>query len=334
MIKRALGLWAGDGVARRKGSGTVGDEDDSDEDLTAAERRKLERRFLPGHQVGTRVGGESHEIRPDSRGRRRGDSDADDDDDLDEDEDSMDDDSDDEPAMPPEKEKPIRGKFQCQLCPDKILLNEKLLEAHLQSAAHKKNERRFERAKAMGLEAFVAECTAKAEARKTAMEGGPTKRKLKNKAYWEKKRDGSKRKNGKAEVANLTTSEIDERKHRFQLKKARRLARRQAGQQEAQAPTTGEDSQQEAGAPAPTTVLRAPNRKARRLALQDGGSAADVVPGVAEKGRLNRKARRLALQGRGGPAGAESGAIDTVVNTADPSMPEVERKKKRRKRGS
>merc|ERR1712118_96559 len=98
--------------------------------------------------------------------------------------------SDDEhPVMPePEKEQ-FRGKFQCKLCPHKILLTEKLLEMHLASSEHKKNEKRFERAQALGLEAYTAECKARAEApakqkEDIAMNGGMSKKKQKNFEHW------------------------------------------------------------------------------------------------------------------------------------------------------
>merc|ERR1719215_1162019 len=98
--------------------------------------------------------------------------------------------SDDGVAMPvssQQEKAPFRGAFHCQLCPDKILLNEKLLEAHLQSAAHKKAERRLERAKALGVEAFEAECIARKEAREALKSGVKSKRRLKSVSYWEKK---------------------------------------------------------------------------------------------------------------------------------------------------
>merc|ERR1719215_1292243 len=92
------------------------------------------------------------------------------------------------PVLSQQEKAPFRGAFHCQLCPDKILLNEKLLEAHLQSAAHKKNERRFERAQAMGVEAFEAECRARAESREAAKSGGMSKRDMKSLKFWEKRR--------------------------------------------------------------------------------------------------------------------------------------------------
>merc|ERR1712100_875330 len=69
------------------------------------------------------------------------------------------------PVMPEPQKEQFRGKFQCKLCPHKILLTEKLLEMHLASSEHKKNEKRFERAQALGVEAYTEECKAKAEAR-------------------------------------------------------------------------------------------------------------------------------------------------------------------------
>lgn len=50
-----------------------------------------------------------------------------------------------------QEEKPFRGEFRCELCPEKVLLKEKQMEIHLQSAGHKRNVARFERAKARSL---------------------------------------------------------------------------------------------------------------------------------------------------------------------------------------
>merc|ERR1712216_743525 len=107
--------------------------------------------------------------------------------------------------------------------------NEKLLEAHLQSAAHKKNERRFERAQALGVDAFTAECRERAKAREAQAGGERSKRKLKNELYWEKKREKSKRKGEKDKASDLSDADIKKLKEKFQAKKARRLAARQAG---------------------------------------------------------------------------------------------------------
>mmetsp|Transcript_46026 Transcript_46026/g.72742 ORF Transcript_46026/g.72742 Transcript_46026/m.72742 type:complete len:176 (+) Transcript_46026:43-570(+) len=134
------------------------------------------------------------------------------------------------------KEKaPFRGKFQCQLCPNKILLSEKDMELHLQSGFHKKNEKRFNHAKELGIEAYEAECRARAEARE-ALAGKPSKRKLKNTSYWDKKRKKASdkkdknRKSGKGSDKAPAQAEIERRKQAFQAKKARRLERRKAAE--------------------------------------------------------------------------------------------------------
>merc|ERR1712003_7053 len=123
------------------------------------------------------------------------------------------------------------GKFHCQLCPSKVLLNEKDLELHVQSKSHKKNEMRFEHAKSLGVEAYEAECRARAEAREALASGENSKRKAKNVAYWEKKRGISQKakqkKVGKSEKradksVNITQDDIERRKQLFQAKKARR----------------------------------------------------------------------------------------------------------------
>ncbi|CAK9033054.1 unnamed protein product [Durusdinium trenchii] len=166
MIKRAV-LW---------------DEadDDSDEEITHHQQQKLERRLLPGAERGE------------------------------DDEGSEEESADSDPPVPPE-EPAFRGKFRCQLCPEKILINEKHMEVHLQSAYHKRNVHRFERAKvrghrgfsrfwgsapnpvevawaqAMGVEAFEAECLAKAEAREKASTM-PSRKNQKNREFWQRRK--------------------------------------------------------------------------------------------------------------------------------------------------
>jgi len=153
MIKRAV-LWD-----------DAHDAGDSEDEITEKQQQQLERRLLPGAQRGSRA--------------------------KDSDDESQEEDSDSDPAVPEPEEKPIRGKFQCQLCPDKILINEKHMELHLQSAGHKKNVKRFERAKEMGVEAFEAECAAKVEARaaqEAARAAGALSRKeQKNQSYWQRR---------------------------------------------------------------------------------------------------------------------------------------------------
>lgn len=295
MIKRALGLWAD---APNAGGGDV---DDSDEELTPEERRKLERRMVPGTMKMKGSPKQTTQPAPaPPKNRKAGvvkDSDDesgsgdDDEEDGDEEasqeggwasEDPSDEESDDaDPDMlAPEKDKaPFRGAFHCQLCPDKILLNEKLLEAHLESAAHKKAERRLERAKALGVEAFEAECVARKEAREARKDGVKSKRDLKNASYWEKKREKLAKKSkqkakGKEESAELSKEEIEERKRRFQAKKARRLELRQGADAAAvafpksAAPSNGKRKVEPVSETAAPASSAKPNRAERRAALQ------------------------------------------------------------------
>lgn len=221
MIKRALGLWTGGGDAGE-------DDDDEDDQLTSKQKNKLMRRLLPGGEMNS-----SKRQRSQVRIGGLGD-DSEDDDEEQEEEDGDEEgrsESDDDPAMPPSAETEFRGKFRCQLCPHKILLNEKLMEQHLQSASHKRNEKRLSHAKEVGVEAYEAECRARAEARE-AIRNGESKKKKKNADFWAKRRqksiDKKKGKTRKDKAQNLTSSKIEARKQAFQAKKARRLARKSA----------------------------------------------------------------------------------------------------------
>eukprot|EP00747_Dinoflagellata_sp_TGD_P197781 gnl/TRDRNA2_/TRDRNA2_69567_c0_seq1.p1 gnl/TRDRNA2_/TRDRNA2_69567_c0~~gnl/TRDRNA2_/TRDRNA2_69567_c0_seq1.p1 ORF type:complete len:284 (+),score=106.20 gnl/TRDRNA2_/TRDRNA2_69567_c0_seq1:58-909(+) len=282
MIKRALGLHAGSFTGKAGGDS----DDDSDEALTGKERKRLERRLLPGMPAAPR-----------SRPSR----DSDDDSELSaegeesEEGSDMDDSDDGMPAAPMGEEKQIRGQFQCQLCPNKILLNEKLLEAHLQSKSHKKMEARFEHAKKIGVKAYAKECQARADAREeAAMKTGPSKKRQKSDTFWEKKRGKAKKKSGQEQSKDLTAAEIEERKSSFQAKKARRLARKAAaeagtakgkkakrkakasdtvqGKKETKSPAADAPARNKAAPPPPNA---AGNRKARRLAKQAAWAAAN-----------------------------------------------------------
>lgn len=152
------------------------------------------------------------------RGRGRGRDGEDSGHDYDDDEEE----SDDEPAMPVEEPTQFRGQFRCQLCPNKILLNEKLMEQHLKSTLHKKNVKRFEHAKEIGVAAFEDECRARAEARRAA-KTGTSKRKQKVAEYWAHRLEKGRRKRpGSEKAKDLTPRQIEERKQHFQEKKARR----------------------------------------------------------------------------------------------------------------
>ncbi|CAE7150889.1 TTLL8 [Symbiodinium pilosum] len=103
-------------------------------------------------------------------------------------------------CIQPDNEENFRGQFHCQLCPEKILLTEKQLEVHLQSTAHKRKERHFERAKAMGLEAYEAECRERAAARESQaaaqLAGALSKKKQKNADFWKQRKLRKKAKSG------------------------------------------------------------------------------------------------------------------------------------------
>eukprot|EP00933_Yihiella_yeosuensis_P040474 TRINITY_DN34786_c0_g1_i1.p1 TRINITY_DN34786_c0_g1~~TRINITY_DN34786_c0_g1_i1.p1 ORF type:complete len:289 (+),score=104.06 TRINITY_DN34786_c0_g1_i1:63-929(+) len=238
MIKRALGIFAGD-----DGGENAGDSDD-ELVLTRKQRKKLERRLLPG----------SHLSGAEKKARSGGQKDIDSDDSEDsednvEEGEEEEDFSDDDP-LPPEaaKEKAFRGEFHCQLCPDKILLNKKLMEAHLQSAGHKRNEKNFLRAKEMGVAAYEEECRQKAKERaekaSLAAFGVASKRQQRNAEFWDKKRAKHEEKRNKAREAEkaakaggktsapgkgLSEAQIEVRKAKFAAKKARRMERKAQG---------------------------------------------------------------------------------------------------------
>mmetsp|Transcript_74955 Transcript_74955/g.219573 ORF Transcript_74955/g.219573 Transcript_74955/m.219573 type:complete len:303 (-) Transcript_74955:78-986(-) len=243
MIKRALGLWV-DGT-----QDSDGDSSDADE-VTEVERQKLYRRMLPGASEGSKRGGGGRgrgrgrvAARPDGRP-----VDSDDSSDAEEGagdaEESAEEapgkapkepESDDDVVMPAEqRELPdFRGEFHCKLCPDKIILNEKAMEAHLNSNGHKRNERRFEHAKSVGLEAYEAECMERLKAREAAKDGnGTSLNAQKNKEYWKDMRkralEKSKKDKAKGIQKELSEDKIAALKAKFQAKKARRMARKEA----------------------------------------------------------------------------------------------------------
>ncbi|CAJ1357104.1 unnamed protein product [Effrenium voratum] len=120
------------------------EEADSEDEVTEQQQQKLQRRLLPGAG------------------------------------DDLSDDSGSEPAVPEPKEL-FRGNFHCQLCPDKILLNEKALEA-------------------MGVEAYEAECARKAELRTQATARVGSRKEQKNRDFWERRRAKSVKARAKAKA--------------------------------------------------------------------------------------------------------------------------------------
>jgi len=240
MIKRALGVFV-DGHLK----GGPGSDDDSDDGLTEAQRRKLEKRLLPGAAPETssasrRQAGRGYTKEVDS------DSDPDDDDDDDNDSDY------DPPVYAPENE--IRGNFKCELCPYKLILTEKDLELHLNSKAHKKNEARFEHAKEIGVEAYEEECTQRAEAeeeRKRARAAGVmSSKKQRNFEYWKTRRERAPKKTGQERIEEIEARRTPEQAayhaDKSQAKLARFLARRAAeAEPAAQKENTGSGKKEE-----------------------------------------------------------------------------------------
>jgi len=302
MIKRALGFFDG-------GKGDRKDDDEESDDgdgLTDRQRRRLERRLLPGA-----AGAAKQQRRSDAHSGAEADEGEDEDDQSEDEEEEEGSESDDEPVMPPEEEKPIRGLFRCELCPDKILMNEKLMETHLQSAGHRKNVRRFERAKEMGVEAFEAECRERAAAREAAAASGqPSRRQKKNAEFWAKRREKSKKKSGGEKAKDLTATQIDDRKQKFQAKKAQRALRKQDAD-ESVAGKRPEASKKATEAAAPPAGAVEPAREGKAGA-HEGAS------------RLRRKALRAAKFGHA--AAALEPAAELPADAAAPGR----RKKKRR----
>lgn len=233
MIKRALGLSLGDI-----------DASDSEEELTESQKRSLSRKLLPGFipddedKGGDGDGNDEGDVSDDGVPKLAGPDDA----------------SDNEPAMPAKQDEaqPMRGNFQCVLCPNKVLLTEKFMEVHLMSAVHKRREKR---ALEIGLEAFLAERAAglpvkrveakppvqqpaveaqQSEVKQLAVEG-KSKRKQRAEERRAKQRESwlawsawrkEHKKTGKEMAAELTPEQIEAKKAAFQAKKARRLERK------------------------------------------------------------------------------------------------------------
>mmetsp|Transcript_68134 Transcript_68134/g.200062 ORF Transcript_68134/g.200062 Transcript_68134/m.200062 type:complete len:326 (-) Transcript_68134:37-1014(-) len=296
MIKRTLGVW--------------NDADEDDEGLTTKQRSKLERRLLPGVSVGRKenfkAGFMGEESEPES---------------SDDGEDPEGAESEDDPAMPQEAERDeqkMRGQFQCKLCPGKILMNEKIMEQHLQSEAHLKNARRFERASKMGLEAFEDECRERAEAREAA-DGKASKRQLKKTQHWEKVRAKVSEKKGgdTKKEQNLTADQIEARRERFQKKKARRLERKGITPTEKVAEKTIAEmccARQGGGVPkgGPKAATK-PAADGAGKAAPGGGKKVNATP---DPSGLNRKQRRALAAEEAASAAAAKGSLPTVTKPA------------------
>lgn len=213
MIKRALGVFIDD-----EGDGSDDDSCDSaTERVKQEDRRKLERRLLPGAARAA-----TSKLRlpeaptlaaraPDGEAGSTDDS-SDDDRNAGRDgkgedwfaEDSED--SDDEhPQMLTEERhyKQAKGSlFSCKLCPGKVLNSEQDMEAHLKSKQHLKMEKEFERAQALGVDKYVKECEARAEKKEVvaAAGGAAAVRKKRTQDFWDKKREKRKKQALKAQL--------------------------------------------------------------------------------------------------------------------------------------
>lgn len=278
MIKRALGLFLD--------ADADGPEDDNtdEEGVSQEAKKKLTRRLIPGAMEASTFAktikkGEA-ESKPEQKARKTQNNDEPEEDDDDDDEadegmlsddsqikwggeDSDEEGSDDEHPEFLEAEKDAsakenRGKFKCELCHDKVIMNEQGMEAHLQSKDHLRNVRNFERAKEIGVDAYIAECENRRQ-EKLRIQDGLSKKALKRQQYFEKlkteprksrkelrklkterlqasitngeNRTSEKKLNAKAQAEK----NIELMKARFQEKKARRLARKAQAQDDATA---------------------------------------------------------------------------------------------------
>lgn len=231
-----------------------------------------------------------------------------------------------------------RGNLKCQLCPDKIIMNEVIMEQHLESASHKRNLRHFERAKEIGVEAYEAECKARAVVREVA-KNGASKRSQKKQEFWAKKRKKAKTnkdvaeketsgavkkvkkdktkptadtavvakqekrkqekdKPGKAKAGKeiekskqvpklkeLSQKDIDDKKRRFQEKKARRLARKAT----AAGPGADDKVKRKTAAAATSEARRGESASDKKLARKSKALRGDES---TQTGELHKKARR------------------------------------------
>mmetsp|Transcript_67430 Transcript_67430/g.140896 ORF Transcript_67430/g.140896 Transcript_67430/m.140896 type:complete len:319 (-) Transcript_67430:52-1008(-) len=154
------------------------------------------------------------------------DSEDEDHDDLDE---GAEGDSDDEefPTQEVEPEEQVkRGKFMCQLCPDKVLVSQSDLDKHLESKAHLKNVQNYVKAQEMGVEAYIEECEKRREQRES-VKAGLSKKQQRREAYFDKQK--AKKKDPKCRAKRfekMTDDQIEAKKAKFAAKKARRMARK------------------------------------------------------------------------------------------------------------
>lgn len=125
MIKRAIGVFS---------------DSSDDEQLTEQQTKKLQKEFIPGAYE---TDSEQSELEEDS-GQESGNEDS-----------SIGEELGSDKRSKPEQDD-FRGKFRCELCPNKILIFEKDVEIHIQSAAHKKKEAKFLELKEGGAEAIKA----------------------------------------------------------------------------------------------------------------------------------------------------------------------------------
>lgn len=312
MIKRALGLILG-------ADGNEGDQDDSVSDEEVARKNakaeeKLSRRLLPGYESAPRPMGKKQidEEEPEQlqvkakakcqklpAARRQAVEEEEDEDDDDDDNGSSceekfgepSDESSTEDEGPSEKK--FRGKFHCRLCPDKVILNEKVLETHMESASHKRNEQAFLRAKEIGTEAYIEECRLKAEkiqrdaeiaaerARKRAADpndDGVAMRTKRKEEHWKIQKEKQKTRQTEAESKAGQKKEGSSKKQNPYDKKGEWI-RKQKEQREARKSMSPEErAKSYSQAEIDRMKEKFQKKKARRLAKQAAEEGAATAP--------------------------------------------------------
>jgi len=335
MIKRALGVF------NAKAPGTSAPDEDSDDELAPKELSRLHKKFLPGARGAPKAKkAQAPVVEEDEVDEEdvEEDEEEESEDDEDNDDDAESDGDIDHPVMPPEADAGVfRGKFKCQLCPHKVLLTEKAMEDHLQSDMHKRNEKRFKHAKEIGVDSYQQECRERAEARQHAEEdsaAGLTKKKEKNFLYWQKKREKQlkTKKRNTGDAKELDADEQEAAKLKFQAKKARRKAKREAGE----APQLAQPKDDVAnGRPQQHSLSSEgkPLNRAQRRALKFGHATtpgSDVVNAKTPKEASNKAAKaKAALEPSGASVGKQQKKKKAAGAVDEPAEAPVKKKKKK-----
>lgn len=130
--------------------------------------------------------------------------------------------------LPDNQDAFTRGKYHCRLCPNRILLNEEALQRHLSSKGHLKREKAWT-SQAPTPVAKTDSAPATVHVDQQALQHSaraPRQSSVRHARRSEAKRENLNRK--KAERAlRLTEDEILRRKEKFQLKKRRRLLKKE-----------------------------------------------------------------------------------------------------------